>query len=52
MWKDFLRDEGGASSIEYAMVASLVGVAIVTALLAASTDVEALYLAIAEGFEG
>lgn len=33
-WKQFVADERGATAIEYALIASLVSIAILTALLA------------------
>jgi len=39
----FLKDEEGASAIEYALIAGLVAVAIVVALTALGTDISALF---------
>ena len=30
-WKDFLEDEDGATAIEYALVATFIGLAVITA---------------------
>ncbi len=38
-----VRDEGGATSIEYALIATLIGMAIVTSLLATGSSVGDLY---------
>ena len=40
---DFARDIGGATAIEYALIAGLVSILIVTAVTSVGTGVEALY---------
>lgn len=40
---DFLRDEEGASAIEYALLVGLIAVAIVTAVTALGTKVAAVF---------
>lgn len=39
----FLRDEEGASAIEYALIAGLIAVAIVATLTTLGTDISALF---------
>ena len=39
----FLKDENGASAIEYALIASLIAVAIVGSVTAIGTKLSALY---------
>ncbi len=43
----FLKDENGASAIEYALIASLIAVAIVGSVTAIGTKLSALYADIA-----
>lgn len=40
---DFLRDEEGATAIEYALIAGLIAVALIVALTALGTDISALF---------
>jgi pilus assembly protein Flp/PilA len=47
---DFWHDEGGATAIEYAIVAAGIAVAIVTAISALSTNVLSLFNSIAAAF--
>ena len=39
----FLKDELGATAIEYGLIAALVGVALITALTAMEDDLSALF---------
>jgi pilus assembly protein Flp/PilA len=39
----FLRDDGGATAIEYAMIASGIGVAIATTIVSLGSTVKGLY---------
>jgi pilus assembly protein Flp/PilA len=39
----FLKDESGATAIEYGLIAALVGVALITALTAMEDDLSALF---------
>jgi pilus assembly protein Flp/PilA len=39
----FMRDDGGATSIEYAMIASGIGVAIATTVVSLGSTVKGLY---------
>jgi pilus assembly protein Flp/PilA len=43
----FLRDEGGATAIEYAMIASGVAVAIATTVVSLGSTVQGLYSSVA-----
>lgn len=45
-------DEGGVTSIEYALIASLIAVVIVVTLQAVGTDVFGLYNKLADGMNG
>ena len=47
MFTAFLRDEGGATAIEYALIAALVAVAIIVAVEALGTSLGGLYDAVA-----
>jgi pilus assembly protein Flp/PilA len=39
----FMRDDGGATAIEYAMIASGIGVAIATTIVSLGSSVKGLY---------
>jgi pilus assembly protein Flp/PilA len=43
----FLRDEGGATAIEYAMIASGIAVAIATTIVSLGSSVQGLYTSVA-----
>lgn len=43
LWKAFRRDERGVSAIEYALIAALIAMAIVTAVGTLGMKVKALY---------
>jgi pilus assembly protein Flp/PilA len=47
----FLTDESGASSIEYAMIAAGIAVAIVATVQALGTKVNSLYTLVQEAFQ-
>jgi pilus assembly protein Flp/PilA len=42
----FLRDEGGATAIEYAMIASGIAVAIATTIVSLGSSVQGLYTSV------
>ena len=42
-FKHFLKDESGATAIEYGLIAALIGVAIITAVTAVGTELDALF---------
>lgn len=46
--QNFLQDEGGATSIEYALIASLIAVVIMTAVASLGTQVCELFRSVAE----
>jgi pilus assembly protein Flp/PilA len=39
----FLKDESGATAIEYGLIAALIGVVIITAVTAVGTEVKATF---------
>ena len=41
--RDFLRDDGGATAIEYALIASGVAAAIIAVVLTLGTSVQVMY---------
>ena len=41
--RSFLKDEGGATAIEYGLIAALVGVAIISALSFMSEDLNEIF---------
>ena len=43
MLKRFLKNEDGATAIEYGLIAALIGVAIITAVTAVGTELDALF---------
>ena len=43
MLKKFLRDENGATAIEYGLIASLIGVAIITAVSQTGTQLASTF---------
>ncbi len=45
--KTFVRDERGATAIEYSLVASLIAVVIVTALMSVGTQLTAKFASVA-----
>ena len=48
--KKFIADEGGVTSIEYALIASLVAMAIVGAVTSLGTQVQGLYKKVADAY--
>jgi len=48
----FIRDESGATAIEYALIASLIAVAIITAVTAVGTNISAVFTNIANTLAG
>ncbi|MGA2567567.1 MAG: Flp family type IVb pilin [Pseudolabrys sp.] len=41
--RDFLRDDGGATAIEYALIASGIAGAIIAVVMALGTQINAMY---------
>ncbi len=50
MIMNFLRDERGATAIEYALIASLIGLVIITAVGAIGTSLTGTFEDVAAGF--
>ena len=50
MLRRFLTDKRGATSIEYAVIASLIGIVLVGALSSIGGTIEATFTAISAGF--
>jgi pilus assembly protein Flp/PilA len=46
----FARDRSGATAIEYALIASMVALVIVTALILVGTNLQATFEEVAAGF--
>lgn len=46
----FLRDERGATAIEYALIASLIGLVIITAVGAVGSSLTGVFVDVAAGF--
>ena len=49
--KKFVKDESGATAIEYGLIAALIAVLIITAVGLVGTRLEAVFDAIAAGLE-
>ena len=53
-WADvavaFKRDESGATAIEYALIAGIIGLGIVAVLIAVRGDLSAVFVDVAAGF--
>jgi pilus assembly protein Flp/PilA len=45
--KRFVKDESGATAIEYGLIAALIAVAIITAVTSAGTEISGLFTRIA-----
>ena len=45
--KNFAQDESGATAIEYGLIAALVGIAIITAIRALGTQLDATFSEVA-----
>jgi pilus assembly protein Flp/PilA len=48
--RDFLRDDGGATAIEYALIASGIAGAIIAVVMALGTSVTGMYTSVSTGF--
>ncbi len=46
----FLASEGGATAIEYALIASIVSISIVVSLTSASTSLQAMFKSVHDAF--
>jgi len=49
MLKKFLNNEDGATAIEYGLIAALIGVAIIVAVTAVGTNLNATFTSISDG---
>jgi pilus assembly protein Flp/PilA len=47
---DFVRDDGGATAIEYALIASGVAAAIAAVIMTMGTSVQGMYQSVANAF--
>jgi pilus assembly protein Flp/PilA len=52
MFRRFLADQSGASSIEYALIAVLISTAALVAIDAAGVTLNAVFMNISAGFNG
>ena len=50
--KDFMKDESGATAIEYGLIAALVSVAAVGALTAVGTSLDTMFRSVASTLSG
>lgn len=50
MIRSFLRDEAGSTAVEYALISSLIAMAILGALTVISQDTSAMFDRLASGF--
>jgi pilus assembly protein Flp/PilA len=48
--RDFVRDDGGATAIEYALIASGVAAAIAAVIMTMGTSVQGMYQSVANAF--
>ena len=49
-FRDFVRDDCGATAIEYALIASGIAGAIIAAVMAMGTSLQAMYQSVSNGF--
>jgi pilus assembly protein Flp/PilA len=52
MFKRFLKDESGATAIEYGLIAALIAVAIITTVGLVGTEVDNTFKAVKDGLTG
>jgi pilus assembly protein Flp/PilA len=48
--RDFVRDDGGATAIEYALIASGIAAAIAAVVMTMGTSVQGMYQSVANAF--
>jgi pilus assembly protein Flp/PilA len=48
--RDFVRDERGATAIEYALIASGIAAAIIAVVMTMGTSLQAMYTSVSNGF--
>jgi len=49
-FRDFLRDDGGATAIEYALIASGIAGVIIAAVTSMGTSLQGMYQSVVNGF--
>jgi pilus assembly protein Flp/PilA len=49
-FRDFLRDDGGVTAIEYALIASGIAAVIVAAVTSMGTSLQGMYQSVVNGF--
>jgi pilus assembly protein Flp/PilA len=49
-FRDFVRDESGATAIEYALIASGIAGAIIAVVMAVGTSLQAMYQNVSDSF--
>jgi Flp pilus assembly pilin Flp len=49
-WKTFLKEENGATAIEYALIASILGIALLPVLTSTTSGVASLYVRVQDYF--
>jgi len=49
-FRDFFRDDSGATAIEYALIASGIAAAIIAAVMSVGTSLQAMYQSVSNGF--
>ena len=50
--QSFLRDEDGAAAIEYALIAAIIGVGLITVLGTVGADINAVFTQISTALQG
>ena len=48
--RDFVRDDGGATAIKYALIASGIAAAIIAVVMTMGTSVQGMYQSVSNGF--
>ena len=48
--RDFVRDDGGATAIEYALIASGIAAAIIAVVMTLGISVQGMYQSVSNGF--
>ncbi|HSP48590.1 MAG TPA: Flp family type IVb pilin [Pseudolabrys sp.] len=48
--RDFVRNERGATAIEYALIASGIAAAVIAVVMAMGTSLQAMYTSVSHGF--
>ncbi len=49
-WREFVRDEAGATAIEYALIASGIAGVLIAVVMAMGTSLNAMYTSVSNGF--